>query len=148
MKKSILLTSLLIFLFVGSSFADSPDLFSYDKSLVQTEMASLTDLEQYIMDNPGITLTALKEAENPIASSVSGTNYYSTMSMFEEKALGIGGFWWGCCLGPAGILVVYLVTEDKEETRSSIIGCVVNGIIQTVAWLVYYLAILDGYYYY
>ena len=121
MKKSILLTSLIIFLFAGTSFAEDPDLFSYDKSAVETEMAPLNELEQYVLDHPGVTLNSLKEEGIPLASSLSGANSYSALNRMYDKALGIGGFWWGCCLGPAGILVVYLVTEDKAETRSSII---------------------------
>lgn len=146
MKKSILLTSLIIFLFAGTSFAEDPDLFSYDKSVVETEMASLNELEQYVLDHPGVTLNSLKEEGIPLASSLSGANSYSALNRMYDKALGIGGFWWGCCLGPAGILVVYLVTEDKAETRSSIIGCVVGSLLYSGTWVAYAYGLNGGYY--
>ena len=137
MKKSILLTSIILFLFAGTSFAEDPDLFTYDKSVIETELAQLNELEKYVLDNPGVSLTKLEEEGLPLASAVTNTNSYTAMNHMYEKALGIGGFWWGCCLGPAGVLVVYLVTEDKAETRSSIIGCVVGSLLYGGSWVAY-----------
>lgn len=146
MKKSILLTSLIIFLFAGTSFAEDPDLFTYDKSVVESEMAPLNELEQYVLDNPGVTLSALKEEGLPLAATITDPNSYSALNQMYDKALGIGGFWWGCCLGPAGILVVYLVTEDKAETKSSIIGCVVGSLLYSGSWAAYVYGLNGGYY--
>ena len=130
--------TIIIFLFAGTSFAEDPDLFSYDKSIVENEMASLNELEHYVLDNPGVTLSALKEEGLPLASTVSNADSYSALNHMFEKALGVGGFWWGCCLGPAGILVVYLVTEDKAETRSALIGCIVWGLLSGGSSGLYY----------
>lgn len=146
MKKLIILASIALFLFAGATFAEDPELFSYDKSAVETEMASLNDLELYVLSNPGTTLSLLQENGNPMATAIAGPNNYSAMNLMFEKALGIGGFWWGCCLGPAGILVVYLVSEDKAETRSSIIGCVVGSLLYGGSWIAYAWGINGGYY--
>ncbi len=138
MKKLIILSSLIIFLFAGKTYAGEPGLFTYDKSVVETEMASLNDLEQFVLDHPAITLSGMVANGNPMASSVAGPNSFSALNLVYEKALDIGGFWWGCCLGPAGILVVYLVSEDKAETRSSIIGCVVGSLLYSGSYAGWY----------
>jgi len=137
MKKLLILTSVVLFLFAGKTFAEEPGLFTYDKSAVEAEMASLNDLEQYVLNNPGTTLSNMLEDGNPMATSIAGSNNFTAMNLMYEKALGIGGFWWGCCLGPAGILIVYLVAEDKAETKSSIIGCVVGSLLYSGSWAAY-----------
>ncbi len=137
MKKIILLAGIALFFFAGSSFAKDPGLFTYDKAVIDTEMAVLNDLEQFVLGNPGTTLTLMKEDGNLLASTITNSNSYNSLNLMSDKALGIGGFWWGCCLGPAGILVVYLVSEDKAETRSSIIGCVVGSLLYSGSWAAY-----------
>ena len=147
MKKLIILASLALFLFAGKSYAGEPSLFTYDKSVLETEMASLNDLEDFVLNNPGITLSGMLAKENPLASSVAGTNNFTSLNLLSEEAFGIGGFWWGCCLGPAGVLVVYLVSEDKAETRSSIIGCVVGSLLYSGSWAAYAWGLNGGNYY-
>ena len=115
MKKLSILSVILLVAFTVNTFAEDPGLFTYDKSTVESEMASLNQLESYVYNNPGITFEQLKEEGNPLATELAGPNSLNSLNLMYEKALGIGGFWWGCCLGPAGILVVYLVTEDKAE---------------------------------
>lgn len=126
-----------LFLFATSSFAKNPDLFTYDKAVIETEMSVLNGIEQFVLSNPGTTLTLMTEEGNPMASSITNSNTYNSFNLMSEKALGIGGFWWGCCFGPVGILVVYLVSEDKKETRSSIIGCVVGSLLYSGSWAAY-----------
>ena len=129
MKKIILLVGITMIFFAGSSFAMNPGLFTYDKAAIETEMADLNDLEQYVLNNPSTTLTLLTKEGNPMASSITNPNSYASLNLMADRALGIGGFWWGCCLGPAGVLIVYLMADDKSETRSSIIGCVVSSLL-------------------
>ncbi len=138
MKKLILIASILIFLFAGKTYAGESGLFTYDKSAIEIEMASLNELELYVLSHPGTTLSEMAAAGNPMASSIAEPNSFNAMNLMYEKALGIGGFWWGCCLGPAGVLVVYLVAEDKAETKSAIIGCVVWGLLEGGIWGAYY----------
>lgn len=146
MKKLSILSVILLIAFTVNTFAEDPGLFTYDKSTVESEMASLNQLESYVYDHPGITFEELKEEGNPLATEIAGPNSLNSLNLMYEKALGIGGFWWGCCLGPAGILVVYLVTEDKAETRSSIIGCVVGSLLYGGSWAVYVWGFNGGYY--
>jgi len=138
MKKIILLASLSIFLLAGSSYAGNTGLFTYDKSAVNEEMALLNELELYVLSHPGTTLAEMVSDGNPLAMEISNTNSFTAFNLMYEKALGIGGFWWGCCLGPVGILVVYLVSEDKAETRSAIIGCVVGTLLYSGSYAGWY----------
>lgn len=138
MKKLIIISGLIMFLFTGNSYAGEPGLFTYDKSVVETEMASLNDLEQFVLDHPDTTLSGMVANGHPMASSVAGPNSFSALNLMYEKALGIGGFWWGCCLGVPGVLVVYLVSEDKAETKSAIIGCVVGSLLYSGSYVAYY----------
>ena len=79
------------------------------------------------------------QSNNLLNSQLSALNLTSGMMM--EPALGIPGFWWGCVLGPVGILVVYLVTEnDKEEVKKALYGCIVSGVFW-VAWEVFWWAV-------
>jgi hypothetical protein len=95
-------------------------------------MASLNELEQYILYYPGTTLTEMMEDGNPLVSSITESNNYPVMNLFYDKALGIGGFWWGCVLGPVGILAVYLITGDKDQTLSAAYGCSVTVAIAAI----------------
>jgi hypothetical protein len=48
----------------------------------------------------------------------------------------VSGFWWGCCLGVVGLLVVYLVTDhDKDQVRKALIGCVISTLIVGIGGL-------------
>ena len=40
----------------------------------------------------------------------------------------IPSFIWGCVAGPVGVLVVYLVTEDNDETKKALLGCILWGV--------------------
>ena len=148
MKKSIILTSLIVFLFAGTSFAEDPDLFSYDKGAVDVEMATLNELEQYVLRNPGVSLSALKEAGIPLANSISELHTYSPMNQMHNGPFEIDGFLWGCCLGPAGVLVVYIITEDMNETRGALIGCIVGTALIGGAIILHEIFISGHYYWY
>lgn len=137
MKKLIILASIVMFLFAGKTFAGEPSLFTYNKAVVETQMTALNELEQFVLNHPGTTLSGLIAEDNLLASTVIGPGSFTSLNLLSEKALGIGGFWWGCCLGPAGVLVVYLVAEDKAETKSSIIGCIVGSLLYGGSWIAY-----------
>jgi len=83
---------------------------------------------------------SLSEMQSKNMLSTRFSNLNLTGSMMMEPALGIPGFWWGCVLGPVGILVVYLVTEnDKPEVKKALYGCLVSTgiwVIFEVIWIV------------
>lgn len=128
MKKILLLASLALMI-AGSSFAGQAELFSYDQEALNMEMASLTDLENFVAENPGVTMSDLVASENNLVADISNSNTFQGFDSMYEEAFGIGGFWWGCCLGPVGVLVVFLVADDSSQTRKSIVGCIISSLL-------------------
>jgi len=129
MKKALLFATLFIFLSVGLSKASNVDMFSYDKQALDQEMAELTSLEAIVSQSSGFTMTDLLANGNEVAAKLVDSGNYYDFDLLNEKTLGIGGFWWGCCLGPVGVVIVWLVGEDKDQTKKSLIGCVVASLL-------------------
>ena len=140
MKKLLLLASMLILIGVGKSMAGQAGLFSYDAVTIENQMAQLDQLEGYVLDNPGITLGQMATNGNVLASLVSDPNGISGFNLINEKVLGFPSFLWGCVFSWVGVLVVYLIGQDKAETKSAIIGCVVGAVAYSLFYGVYYFA--------
>lgn len=140
MKKLLILASMLILIGVGKTMANQADLFSYDAVTVENQMAQLDQLEGYVLDNPGITLGDMTSNGNALASLVSGPNGIGGFNGINEKVFGIPSFLWGCVFSWVGVLVVYLVGQDKAETKSAIIGCVVGAVAYSAFYAIYYFA--------
>jgi hypothetical protein len=70
MKKLIILASLLLLISVGKSMAGQADLFSYDAVTIENQMAQLDQLERYVLENPGITLSQMAIVGNSLAGMV------------------------------------------------------------------------------
>ena len=137
MKKILLIAALAIFSCQGL-WASQADDFKYNKQQVQDEFSDLNLLEQTVVDNSFITLSEMT-SKNMLSNKFSNLNL---TSMMMEPALGIPGFWWGCVLGPVGILVVYLVTDnDRDEVKKSLYGCLVSTGITIVFEVIWVLAL-------
>jgi hypothetical protein len=121
--------------------AGQADLFSYDAVTIENQMAQLDQLEGYVLDNPGITLGQMATTGNTLASLVSDPNGISGFNLTNEKVLGIPSFLWGCVFSWVGVLVVYLIGQDKAETKSAIIGCVVGAVAYSAFYAIYYFAL-------
>jgi hypothetical protein len=140
MKKLLILASMLILIGVGKSMAGQAGLFSYDAVTIENQMAQLDQLEGYVLENPGITLGQMASDGNALAFMVSDPNGINGFNLINEKVLGIPSFLWGCVFSWVGVLIVYLVGQDKAETKSAIIGCVVGAVAYSAFYLVYYFA--------
>ncbi len=136
MKKLLLFVVLLATIHVG--FARTADLFSYDKARVQKALVNADALDHYV-SQAMVSLDKI-DLSNPVTANFKAE---SDNNLMDEPALGIGGFWWGLILGWVGILIVYLVTEDKEETKKALYGCIVQGVVG-LACYVLYLALIVG----
>jgi len=132
---------MLILIGVGKSMAGQADLFSYDAVTIENQMAQLDQLEGYVLDNPGVTLGQMATDGNTLASLVSDPNGINGFNLINEKVLGIPSFLWGCVFSWVGVLVVYLIGQDKAETKSAIIGCVVGAVAYSAFYGVYYFAL-------
>ncbi len=143
--KKLLLTSILAIIFAaGNLFAAGTDLFSYDKDELNNEFAELNSLENYVKTNQGVTLTNLLEENNPLVANLSLRAPFSFPLPFEEPPLGIGSFWWGCLFGILGILLVYVVTEDNDEVKQALKGCVVGTLVSVVLYFGLYIGLLGA----
>jgi hypothetical protein len=134
MKKTLLTSVIAFVIAVTSVFAGNADLFSYDKNQLNNEFADLDMLENYVKINEGITLTSLINENHPLIAGISFSNPFNLSMPFSEPPLGIPSFWWGCIIGVWGVAVVYFVTEDKEETKLALKGCVIG----TLVWIILY----------
>ena len=135
--KKVLLT-LVTFLFIGNVFAGTADLFNYDASKVKQAFVNADVLDQMV----STTQTSLDElnVNSPVLANFKAE---TSSMMMQDGALGIPSFWWGCILGWIGILVVYLVTEDKEEAKKALWGCIVNGAVGVLVYIIY-MALIIG----
>jgi hypothetical protein len=136
MKKLLLILCVSVFA-LGSVLADDSDLFSYDKAKVQQSVSDMSQVEQMINQNPDLSVDDLK-AQGKLTTSFNATS--SSPFTMMEAPLGIPSFLWGCILGVVGILIVYLVSEDKDETKKALWGCVVG----TLAGVLIYFVLLGG----
>lgn len=134
MKKSVLISIILITnLYTAVSlFATSTEkLFTYDEQAISAEFQELTQLEHYVLENEGITITEMIEKNHPLVFHNSLNLNSTCSSTFSDD---VPAFCCGCCLGPVGVALVYLATDgDVSEVSESIIGCMVPVAISVVA---------------
>jgi hypothetical protein len=140
MKKLLILASLLLMVGFGKTMAGQAGLFSYDAVTIENQMAQLDQLEGYVLDNPGITLGQMATEGNTLASLVSDPNGISGFNLINEKVFGVPSFLWGCVFSWVGVLVVYLIGQDKAETKSAIIGCIVGAVAYSAFYTIYWFA--------
>lgn len=139
MRKTLILICLLIVVGVGKSMASHADLFSYDAVTIANQMAPLNQLEEYILENPGITLSQIAGSGNIPASLVVDPNGINGFNRMNEKVLGIPGFLWGCTIGWVGILIVYLNGADPHELKQATIGCIAEAAVWVGCYVSIYL---------
>jgi hypothetical protein len=133
--KKVLFTALLALTFNLGNATENSDLFKVDDQEINAEFAQLNDLEQFVEANEGLTLSEIN-TNNPLVQNLNNSSdILGVLSTLRgEPPLGIPSFAWGACFGVAGIAIVYFVSDDRDETRSALTGCVV---VQGVALLIY-----------
>ncbi|MCF8331079.1 MAG: hypothetical protein K9H84_01360 [Bacteroidales bacterium] len=138
MKKFVLLALTAIFIMgTFNAFASSKkDLFEYDEEAVNEEFAELSKLETHV-SKTNSTYSMLEVTDNSLIANVSASpdlmNYYRR----GKPPLGIPSFVWGFCLSATGIGVVYFVTEDTDETKKALWGCLAGGAVYALAYVAY-----------
>ncbi len=140
MKKVILLTAMICLAVVGG-FANNASLFELDEQAIENQFADLSELESIILANEGVTLSGIQNGELNLSPELNAkVKGLSDGMNLMEPPLGIPGFWWGCVLGPLGILLAYLLSDqDRDETKSALWGClIVQGglfLIYVIIWV-------------
>lgn len=108
---------------------------TFNEQAVNAEFEKLNKLEQYVTANEGVTIEDVKDTELTQDLKLD-TNVANTVAV-DELPLGIPAFWWGCVLGPLGVLAVYLITDkDKDQTKKAIYGCLVTAAVYVIYYIV------------
>lgn len=132
--KSLLLFAAMTFV-MSASFASKKDLFSVDEAKMNTEFNNLNELESKVKENKDLTYDELVKSGEVEKYNLNVNSMESPSSGMGEPPLGIPSFLWGCIFSWVGILIVYLISEDKEETKKALYGCLVQGIIYIVIYV-------------
>jgi hypothetical protein len=110
---------------------------TFDEKNVNAEFEKLNKLEQYVTSHEGTSLEDVKATELTKDLKLD-TNVTNAVAV-DELPLNIPAFWWGCVLGPIGILAVYLITDkDKDQTKKALFGCLVTAAV----YIVYYIVVV------
>lgn len=141
MKKA-LFPLFFIFIAIGS-YAESTTaaLFEVNEEEISNQLEELSKLEDYVNAHQGITLSEVIHAsgeKNNLNLDVNMLNNFA-VTFAEGPPGGIPSFLWGCILGPAGIAIIYFVTEDNAETRKALYGCLALGATYALLYVASYI---------
>ena len=144
MKKAILFASFMLAVFSTQAIAGDARLFDLNEDQINAEFTELNELEVFVTENDGITLSQLRESNNALALNLNlSNNGIAGLMMLGEPPAGIPSFLWGCILGPIGILLVYLISEDSDETKKALFGCLAQGGLW-VLWVLFWVLIFGN----
>ncbi|MGR3812173.1 hypothetical protein [Jiulongibacter sp. NS-SX5] len=118
---SLLLISLL-------SFQASANEFEFKNSELDQEFAELNALESLVAEQ-NLTLEEVQSLQPELVSNIE-LNATASISQTAGEMPVLGPFWWGCCLGIVGLLLVYIITDnDKGQVKTALWGCIVSTIL-------------------
>jgi hypothetical protein len=121
-------------LFISGSAMASADLFKFDYAEVVENLTEVATLESFVNANEGVTFSQLEQSNSDLIDNIEGVASFAAAA--GDGPAGIPSFWWGCILGIIGILIVYLITEDSDETKSALYGCIVGTVAGAVIYLI------------
>lgn len=142
----IMKLSLLVFLLsMGTfAFANSGD-FTYDADKVNNSLSTLDALESMHKSSPDASFDELVQDSRFDGVSISKATISTHANQGDLPVL--PAFWWGCILGALGILIVYLITEDSEQTKSALWGCLVAGGVYVLFWIFWVLLLGNAFWF-
>ncbi len=116
------------------------DFTDYPEQQIRQEFRALEKLESAVLSGGSADPEAIL-LENPQFISSELLNRESFLSAAgDNDPLNIPSFWWGCCLGALGIILVYIFTDnDKAEAKKAFYGCLVGTGVAVVAYFAYFL---------
>lgn len=136
--KPVLFTACMM-LFLGITWGN--DHLDFNSNEVQETFSKLSKLEQMHYDNPQASLSELT-SDADFSGLVIEAATISSVSNAGDLPL-LPAFWWGCILGAIGILLVYLITEDQDQTMKALWGCLA-WVGFWILWWVFWVLILGG----
>lgn len=108
----------------------------FDESEIYAAFADVSDLDQYLAQNNDKSYSEISQENATLVSGISATTTLPFSASSDELVLGIPSFLWGCVFGWVGLLVVYLVLENKVQTKKALTGCVVSTVVSVVFYVV------------
>ncbi|HET6243233.1 MAG: hypothetical protein H0V01_01585 [Bacteroidetes bacterium] len=119
MKKTTLIITLFFCSFAFHSKA-STSMFELDYDLVSSELADLSELENYLSINGIVSLGELSLTDNIILKKLNISKELSMVSpnnlLFRIEDMEWGSFFWGFCCWPIGVFTV-LLNDDKDSNH-------------------------------
>jgi hypothetical protein len=120
-------------------------IFSLDENQLNSVMQDLTNLENYVVQNNGVTYDLLASTSNDLIKNVDNSSTPMGMDNDGGSPLGISAFLWGCVLGWVGLLLVYIITNnDKPQVKKALTGCLVGTGIYIVFYVIYAAVLVDS----
>ncbi len=142
--KSLILAG--VFAIAGfNASANNSSLFSYNKSDVNSKLNCVTAVENFVNQNEGVTIANLNADGQQLVAAANLTEATSISASLLDGPVGIPSFVWGLCLSVTGILVVYLVTQDGDETKKALFGCLLGGVVYGVFYVIYVIAVIGSF---
>lgn len=126
-----------LFAIAGYAGSDRAELFAVDHQAVNAQMTELNRVENYVNEHPGTTLDALQQQNSSLLNNINLNSSTAFISSGDGPA-GIPSFLWGCILGWIGILIVYLITEDSEETKKALYGCIAQALTGCLLYVLFW----------
>ncbi|GAB3330468.1 hypothetical protein GCM10027429_07820 [Marivirga atlantica] len=144
--KKLFFSLSLVLIGLSTSYALNNDDFNIDITEYNDRIEQLDELEK-VAKEKDLTLSQINANAELLNADINLDRNYSGLSLAEggEQALGIPSFLWGLCCGVSGIAVVYFVTDDKEETKKALWGCVTSTAVWAVFYVIYVAAIVSYY---
>ena len=143
MKKLLLVATAAIFL-AAQGMATEPELFDFDKAAVNAAMSDLNQVENFVLQNEGMTLSQMEQDGVFERTNLVKIAPLDGASIYGEPPLGIPSFLWGCIFGVVGLAIVYFIAEDAEETKKALYGCIVGTVVSVVLYFVWWAAWFGG----
>jgi len=112
----------------------------FDESEIYAAFAEVSDLDQYLAQNEGVTYTDIDQENSTLLNGISSSTTLPFSASSDELVLGIPSFFWGCVFGWVGLLVVYLVLENKEQTKKALYGCIASTVVGVVLYVAVFAA--------
>lgn len=139
---AMMMLSMQTFAYAAKSFnsisqSDLQSVTQFDDSEIYAAFADVSALDQYLSVNEGKTFADVSMENSSILNGVSATSSLPLSASNDgDRALGIPSFLWGCALGWVGMLIVYLITESKEQTKKALWGCIISTVVSVVFYVV------------
>lgn len=107
----------------------------YNQESINYNFEKLNKVEAFVEQNTDASFDTIKDTDL-LKEIELDTNTLANVTKDNELPLNIPAFWWGCFLGGLGILLVYIFTEDKEQTKKALYGCLTVGGVVAVIYIV------------